>query len=73
MMPMPPPYFSYLLRIWKSRNIDTAQWFASLESPTSHEVIYFQNLRDLLSFIQNLSDSPKRSSDISWDQDREEL
>ena len=57
-------YFSYLLRIWKSENDPPSQWFASLEAPTSREVIFFRNIEELMEFIRTRLDNSKTHTEI---------
>jgi hypothetical protein len=69
---MRPSYYSYLLRIWQPENRQSAQWFASLEAPSSHEMIYFQNIEDLLVFLRSHSNNPINNPETIQKQDLEE-
>ena len=45
-------YRSYLLRLWRSTNDTTASWYASLENPVTGERKGFNNLNDLVAYLQ---------------------
>jgi len=47
-----PGYVSYLLRLWREKGGQTAQWRASLQDPHSGERVGFASLEDLFSFLR---------------------
>ena len=46
-----PPYYAYLLRLWRSEGQGRQQWRASLESPHTGERHVFSNLEQLFAFL----------------------
>ena len=46
-----PPYFAYMLRLWRSESQDRQQWRASLESPHTGERQVFSSLEQLYAFL----------------------
>lgn len=52
-------YFSFLLRIWQLENQDQEEWFASLEDPNSHEVIYFKDMENMFTKLRQLRANPQ--------------
>ncbi len=45
-------YFSYLIRVWRGDNPLVDEWLASLEDPTTNQIIYFKTLEELFAFLQ---------------------
>jgi hypothetical protein len=55
-------YYSYLLRLWKSEQIENAvTWRASLESTDSTERIIFSDIGELVEYINHLTSEPPPS------------
>ncbi len=52
-----PPYYAYMLRLWRSESQGRRQWRASLESPHSGERQLFSNLEQLFAFLSERFDS----------------
>jgi len=46
-----PPYYAYMLRLWRSESQGCQQWRASLESPHTGERHVFSNLEQLYTFL----------------------
>jgi len=46
-------YFSYLLRIWQTDELEAETWRASLEDPATRQIIGFSNLEELFKFLQS--------------------
>ena len=53
------PYFSFLLRIWLVRNGEIPYWRFSLEDIRSGDVIGFETLQDLFSYLENSLHPPE--------------
>lgn len=51
---MTNPYFSYLLRIWFRKTLP-GQWMASLEEPHTHQIITFNSLAALNTYLEDLT------------------
>lgn len=49
-------YLSYLVRVWQTRDGDTAVWRASLESPGSGERRNFASLDALVAYLYEQTD-----------------
>ena len=49
-----PKYHSYLIRLWRSSNDETAPWHIMLENPHTHERHSFASLGDMLAFLQQV-------------------
>jgi len=49
-------YFSFLLRLWQAGNMDEPVWRASLENPHTREVVGFNNLSELITYLQQLGE-----------------
>lgn len=45
-------YFAYLLRLWKINRNGQPVWWASLETPATHEHYSFANLHELFEFLE---------------------
>lgn len=59
-------YYSFLLRLWKSEQIENAvTWRASLESTDSTERIIFADIDELVEYINQLTfgDIPSNEAD----------
>jgi len=48
----PPPYLSYLLRLWLAGDTDQPQWRAALIDPQTGERRGFANLEALTAYLQ---------------------
>lgn len=46
-----PPYYAYMLRLWRSESQGRRQWRASLESPHTGERQLFSDLEQLFAFL----------------------
>ena len=46
-----PPYYAYMLRLWRSESQGRRQWRASLESPHTGERQLFSELEKLFAFL----------------------
>jgi len=46
-----PPYYAYMLRLWRSESQGRRQWRASLESPHTGERQLFSQLEQLFAFL----------------------
>ena len=46
-----PPYYAYMLRLWRSECQGRWQWRASLESPHTGERLLFSHLEQLFVFL----------------------
>lgn len=44
-------YFSYLIRIWQSGDTSLNRWHASLQDPSSQQIIFFETIEDLFTFL----------------------
>jgi hypothetical protein len=51
-------YFSYLLRIWQTDELEAETWLASLENPATRQIIGFSNLEELFKFLQSRKAPP---------------
>lgn len=47
---------SYILRLWRTGEPQTAEWHASLEDPFTKERFGFSSLEQLFAFIMELSE-----------------
>ncbi len=47
-----PRYYSYLLRLWETKDGEKEVWRASLESPGSGQRRGFASLQSLMEFLQ---------------------
>jgi hypothetical protein len=47
---------SYILRLWRADEPQTAEWFASLEDPSTKERFGFSSLEQLFVFLMDLSE-----------------
>ena len=57
-------YFSYLLRMWQTRDGEACAWRASLEQPGTQERRGFATLEELFDFLrQQVSPSPEQAED----------
>lgn len=45
-------YFSYMIRIWKTKEQSADRWHASLQDPTTQRIIHFNTLEELFDFIR---------------------
>ena len=48
-------YFSYLIRIWQDEELPDSTWLASLEDPSTKQLIYFKSMEELFEFLIELS------------------
>ena len=48
---------SYLLRLWCADEPQAAEWYASLEDPSTQERFGFSSLEQLFAFLMELSES----------------
>ena len=48
----PSEYQSYLLRLWRTHSAGETVWRATLEEPLTQEVVRFDSLQGLFSFLQ---------------------
>jgi hypothetical protein len=46
-----PPYYAYMLRLWRSESQGRRQWRASLDSPHTGERQMFSHLEQLFAFL----------------------
>jgi hypothetical protein len=51
---MLPKYHSYLLRLWQAGPADNPTWRASLEDPHTHQVIGFDTIEALCTYLNTL-------------------
>lgn len=49
----PPHYAAYLLRLWREKSGESAEWRASLQDPHSAERVGFASLADLFEFLES--------------------
>ena len=47
---------SYILRLWRKDELQTAEWHASLEDPSTKERFGFSSLEQLFAFLMELSE-----------------
>jgi hypothetical protein len=59
-----PRYLSYLLRLWQVKGQHGWNWQASLESPITGKRRGFQNLNDLMAFIQDQTQQEIPADDL---------
>ena len=52
-----PPYYAYMLRLWRSESQGRRQWRASLESPHTGERQLFSDLGQLFDFLSEQCES----------------
>ena len=48
-------YFSYLMRIWQGEHLPGEGWLASLEDPSTKQLIYFKSIEELFGFLKKQS------------------
>ena len=48
-------YFSYLMRIWQGEHLPGEGWLASLEDPSTKQLIYFKSMEELFGFLKKRS------------------
>lgn len=48
--------YSFILRLWRVDEAQTAEWYASLEDPSTRQRFGFSSLEQLFSFIMELSE-----------------
>ena len=58
---MPIFYQSFLIRIWNNHAPAFTGWHASLENPSTHEVILFNHPDELFKFLSQLGEHPTQS------------
>jgi hypothetical protein len=58
-------YFSYLLRLWRSDAPESPAWRASLEDPSTRQVISFCSQEKLVEFLLELMTSHERDNAAS--------
>lgn len=57
-------YFSYLLRVWQTRDGDVRTWRASLEQPGTQERRGFATLEELFDFLRRQAlPTPEQAED----------
>lgn len=44
-------YYSYLLRIWQTKEPNQTIWYFSLENPLTHEIKVFQDVSTLTKYL----------------------
>jgi hypothetical protein len=49
-------YFSYLMRIWQGDELPDGTWLASLEDPSTKQLIYFKSIEELFEFLKDRPD-----------------
>ena len=49
----PTHYAAYLLRMWREKSGESAEWRASLQDPHSAERVGFASLADLFAFLES--------------------
>lgn len=49
-----PNYHSYLIRLWRSSDDETASWHIMLENPHTRERHSFATLGDMLAYLQQV-------------------
>jgi hypothetical protein len=52
-MPKPPGYYSFLLRMWQTRDGERCTWCASLEQPGTRERWAFATLDEMFDFLRS--------------------
>ena len=63
-------YYSFLLRLWKSEQVEKAvTWRASLESTDSTERIIFADIDELVEYINQLASEPNQSNELNGSRD----
>jgi hypothetical protein len=58
MIPEPPEYVTYLLRLWRAGGAAEAGWRAALENPHSGERRAFRDLAALFAFLEERTRGP---------------
>jgi hypothetical protein len=58
-------YYSYLLRLWHSADLESPTWRASLEDPATRQVTSFNSLEGLSEFLMKLLTSPESDRTLS--------
>jgi hypothetical protein len=48
-------YFSYLMRIWQGDELPDGTWLASLEDPSTKQLIFFKSIEELFEFLKKRS------------------
>ena len=61
----PHEYYSFLLRLWQTRNRGHAVWRASLESAQTGERYGFADLASLFAFLEEQTSGDAQSEDHS--------
>jgi hypothetical protein len=51
---VPNPYFSYLLRLWRTNAPPVSEWRISIEDPHSREMRGFNNPQAFWKYLQDL-------------------
>ncbi len=62
------PYFSYLLRMWRSGENEQATWHASLEDPMTRKRLGFHTLPGLFTFLEEMSRSGNEQAPLHNEQ-----
>jgi len=63
-------YYSFLLRMWESDAIGPSVWRASLENPLTRQVLGFETLEAMQSYLEQLAqdqnevDAPESTTDL---------
>ncbi|MDP3685163.1 MAG: hypothetical protein Q8S01_14645 [Ignavibacteria bacterium] len=64
-------YHSFLLRIWRTQEQGGNNWFFSLENPITSELIGFQSLLSLTSYLTQVIEKAQVKSKIIEEKDNE--
>lgn len=62
-----PPYYAYMLRLWRSESQGRRQWRASLESPHTGERQLFSDLEQLFAFLSEQCESQAPGANLTQD------
>ena len=67
----PPPYLSYLLRLWLAGDNDPAEWRAALIDPLTGERRGFASLEEMTTYLRGrMAAYISGGSRGTWDADR---
>jgi hypothetical protein len=67
----PPPYLSYLLRLWLAGDNDPTEWRAALIDPLTGERRGFANLEEMTAYLQGkMVEYTSGDSRSTWDATR---
>jgi hypothetical protein len=62
---VPNPYFSYLLRLWRTNNPAVSEWRISIEDPHSREMRGFNSPQLFWKYLQNLMEEDAPPGQVS--------